>query len=134
MDASGTMWGNGDMNPYRQFRDGRPEAMIGNTVLVYKGSFDVPLVAAQARYSGVTMLLRQGKGDEAIAEARAAAAMAPDSAQMQAKLGGALKFAHRDGEAEMVFAKAMQMAKDHQPDDQSQQVATVIESFRRPMF
>lgn len=62
MDVSGTMWGNGDMNPYRQFRDGRPEALIGNTVLVYKGSFDVPLVAAQARYSGVTMLLRQGKG------------------------------------------------------------------------
>ncbi len=134
MDVSGTMWGNGDMNPYRQFRDGRPEAMIGNTVLVYKGSFDVPLVAAQARYSGVTMLLRQGKGDEAIAEARAAAAMAPDSAHMQAKLGGALKIAHRDEEAEVVFAKAMQMAKDHQPDDQSQQVATVIDSFRRPMF
>lgn len=60
--------------------------------------------------------------------------MAPNSAQMEAKVGGTLKRAHRDGEAELVFAKAMQMAKAHQPDDQSQQVAMVIDSYRRPMF
>ncbi len=133
MDATGVMWGNGEMNPYGQFRDRRPDAMIGNTVLVYQGSFDVPLAAAEARYSGVPMLLRQGRVEEGVAEARAAAALAPGSAQMEAKLGGALKGAHRGGEAEVCFAEARRMATAHGPDE-AESVGRMIAGFDRPMF
>jgi tetratricopeptide (TPR) repeat protein len=131
-DASGVMWGGGDMNPYRQFLEGRPERMIGSTVLVYQGSYDIPLAAAQAHFSQVHALLRQGKATEALAEARQAAALAPEAAEVQVELGGTLKALHQNAEAAEAFKEAMKLAKAHRPDDQSTQVAALIAAAVAP--
>jgi len=45
-DASGMLWGEGDLNPYRQFQEGIPEAMVASAVLVYRGNYDVTLAVA----------------------------------------------------------------------------------------
>jgi hypothetical protein len=132
-DASGALWGGDGMNPYQQFEDGRPEAKIANAVLVYRGSFDVPLAAAQAHYSHVAWLLREGKAEHALAEAQTAASLVPWSAQVHAELGQTLLRVHREGEANEAFAKAMQMAKAKSPQDQSQ-MAELIEGLRHPRF
>ncbi len=123
MDASGAIWGGGDMNPYEQFQDGRPARLIGNSVLVYEGTYDVPLVAAQSHYSQVGALLRRGKADAALGEARTAVELAPDSAQVRAELGGTLLRLHRDAEAEAAFGEAMALAKAHRPDQSAQVTA-----------
>jgi tetratricopeptide (TPR) repeat protein len=132
-DAAGALWGGDGMNPYQQFEDGRPEAKIANAVLVYRGSFDIPLAAAQAHYSHVGWLLREGKAEQALAEAQTAASLVPWSAQVQAELGQTLLRLHREGEANEAFAKALQMAKAKSPQDQSQ-IAELIEGLRHPRF
>ena len=57
-DASGMLWGEGDLNPYRQFQEGIPEAIVASAVLVYRGNYDVTLAAAQSHVSQIPMLLQ----------------------------------------------------------------------------
>lgn len=131
-DASGALWGEGDLNPYRQFQEGKPEAMVASAVLVYRGTYDVSLASAQSHVSQIPVLLRQGLAERAVEEARTAAGLVPDSASLKAQLGGILKKVHRDAEANEVFAEAMQLAKMHRPDDQSEQTAKLIEGLQQP--
>lgn len=132
MDASGTLWGPHDMNPYLQFQNGKPDGLVASSILVYRGSYDVHLAAAQSHYSQVPALLMRGMGAKALEEAQTAAALAPESATIQAELGGTLLAVHRPDEAEQAFSRAMQMAKTHQPEDQSALLAPLVASLRRP--
>jgi hypothetical protein len=126
MDSSGTIWGGGDMNPYQRFQEGRPNAIIGSTVLVYRGSYDIPLAAAQSHYLQTGTLLREGKVPEALAEAHAGIAIAPEAAVMQVELGGVLTSLHRDAEAAVAFEEAKRLARIHRPENQSKQVSEMI--------
>ena len=133
-DASGALWGEGDLNPYRQFQQGEPEAMVASAVLVYRGNYDVTLASAQSHVSQIPMLLQQGMADRAVEEARTAVALVPDSASLKAQLGGTLKKVHRDQEATQAFAEAMQLAKMHRPKDQSKQITKLIAELQQPGF
>jgi 4-amino-4-deoxy-L-arabinose transferase-like glycosyltransferase len=133
-DASGMLWGEGDLNPYKQFQEGIPEAIVASAVLVYRGNYDVTLAAAQSDISQIPMLLQQGMAERAVEEARTAAALVPDSASLKAQLGGTLKKVHRDQEAKQAFAEAMQMAKMHLPNDQSKQITDLIAQLQQPEF
>lgn len=132
-DSSGVIWGEGDANPYERFQQGTTDAMIGHSMLVYRGTYDLPLAAAASHISQVQALLRAGRTDAAVAEAQAAVNLAPGSAQMQARLGGALLSAHRPAEAEQAFREAMREAKDHKPDDQTGEIARLIALLRQPL-
>jgi phosphodiesterase/alkaline phosphatase D-like protein len=133
-DASGALWGEGDLNPYRQFQQGEPEAMVASAVLVYRGNYDVTLASAQSHVSQIPMLLQQGMAERAVEEARTAVALVPDSASLKAQLGGTLKKVHRDQEATQAFAEAMQLAKTHRPNDQSRQITKLIAELQQPGF
>jgi 4-amino-4-deoxy-L-arabinose transferase-like glycosyltransferase len=133
-DASGMLWGEGDLNPYRQFQEGIPTAMVASAVLVYRGNYDVTLAAAQSHISQIPMLLQQGMAERAVEEARTAVALVPDSASLKARLGGTLKKVHRDPEAKQAFAEAIQMAKMHRPNDQSKQISKLIGELQQPEF
>jgi hypothetical protein len=133
-DASGMLWGEGDLNPYSQFQEGIPEAIVASAVLVYRGNYDVKLAAAQSHVSQIPMLLQQGMAERAVEEARTAVALVPDSAGLKAQLGGTLKKAHRDQEAKQAFAEAIQMAKMHRPNDQSKQITDLIAQLQKPEF
>jgi 4-amino-4-deoxy-L-arabinose transferase-like glycosyltransferase len=133
-DASGVLWGEGDLNPYRQFQEGTPETMVASAVLVYRGSYDVTLASAQSHVSQIPVLLQQGLAERAVEEAQTAVGLVPASARLKAQLGGTLKKVHRDPEANDAFAEAMQLAKTHRPNDQSKQIAKLITGLQQPAF
>jgi hypothetical protein len=82
--------GTGYSKPLLDFLDRKPDAIIGDSTLVYQGTFDVPLLAAQTNAAAAMNLLSQHHLPEAIALAQAAAQQAPDSADANAVLGLAL--------------------------------------------
>ena len=132
-EASGQMWGDGDANPYRQFQEGRPKEVLGGSVLVYEGTYDVPLLSAEAHASKAPMLLRRGQAAAALAEAQEAVALAPDSATVEAELGGTLLRLGRSAEAEAAFGRAVELAKA-QGQRETDQVRATIAEYRRPNF
>ena len=110
-DASGALWGPGKLNPYRQFQDGQPADMIGNSILVYNGDFDIPLAAAETHASQVPLLLRMHQVDAALHEARTAVTLDPQSPAIEASLGGTLLQIQKADEARQAFAIARSEAR-----------------------
>jgi hypothetical protein len=117
-DRDGLMWGPGTLNPYAVFRDREPDDVIGNAVLVYRGTFDVPLLAAQADAVEANNLLRQRRTAEALALAQRAALEAPDSAEIHHVLAQALLDSGRKAEGEAATAETVRLAKTIYPDFQ----------------
>jgi len=58
------------LNPYQIFHDRTPDATIGNIILVYRGTFNVPLLAAETNALAANGLLRQGRAPDALALAQ----------------------------------------------------------------
>ena len=133
-EASGATWGPGDMNPYQQFQNGHPKAMIGSSVLVYEGTYDIPLLAAQSHFSQTPTLMRQGRTAEAAQEAKTAEAMAPNAAEVETEVGGFFLSQGQTAAAEAAFARALEMAKTHRPDDQTATIAQRIAVLKKPPF
>jgi tetratricopeptide (TPR) repeat protein len=106
------------MNPYDQFSHLRPDAIPGNVILVYHGTFNVPLVAAYSHSAAAARLAAKHQMAEAIAEAQEAVKLAPDSADIQASLGRTLMAAGRTQDAQQANAKALQIARSIHPDFQ----------------
>jgi 4-amino-4-deoxy-L-arabinose transferase-like glycosyltransferase len=67
-----------DMNAYAQFSKLRPEAVLQGEVLVFNGSFNVPKVSAESHFILANSLLNRGHPDQALLEAKTAAALYPD--------------------------------------------------------
>jgi hypothetical protein len=85
-EIAGQAWGPGELNPYRQFFDKTPDDIIANSILVFHGSFDLSRAAALNQSARAQQLLSQEKLNEAFSEARTAAQLAPESAEVQAIL------------------------------------------------
>jgi hypothetical protein len=89
-EMSGQIWGPRELNPYEKFRTARPVACLAGSILVYQGSFQVPLASALCRLGKVVMLANRSEFDAALAEARTAESLAPQSVNVQFVLGRAL--------------------------------------------
>ncbi len=133
-DASGALWGPGDLNPYRQFQDGHPAELIGNSILVYRGQFEVPLLAASTHMSQVPTLLQMRQPDSALAEATTAVHLAPQSPILQAQFGGALLQLGRKEEAQQAFSSALAMARTHHSEDETGAVGARIAQIKHSPF
>ena len=77
-EVSGTYWRSAWGNPYLPFQQVRPSALIAESILVYDGKVDVSQVSALTHENLATRLLKAGQTREALAEAEAAIAAAPD--------------------------------------------------------
>jgi predicted Zn-dependent protease len=108
------------LNPYAQFRHLRPDAVVGNVVLVFRGTFDVPLLSAYSHSLTAKNLAAEGKMDEAVAEAQQAARLAPNSAAMQEKLGEILMEAGRNHEGQQANSIALRLARSTYPESQQE--------------
>jgi hypothetical protein len=117
-DASGLIWGPSDMNPYQSFFDRQPDDKIGNIILVYRGTFNVPLLAAQTNSAAAISLLRQHRSSEALALAQIAANQAPNSAEINAVLGQALFASGKIPEGRQAIANALRLAQSNHPEYQ----------------
>lgn len=89
-------------------------------VLVYRGTFNVPMLSAYSHSSTARKLADEGKMAEAVAEAHEAVTLAPDSAEMQAGLGLALMGAGRIQEGQQVNAEALRLARSVHPEAQGE--------------
>lgn len=117
-EAEGLHWGPDSLNPYQQFTRRRPDAVIGNIILVYKGKFDVPLLSAMSHAASARSLLARKNVPEALAEAHTAVNQAPDSAVIHFTLGQILMTVAKREEALQSFATALRIARTNHPDFQ----------------
>jgi tetratricopeptide (TPR) repeat protein len=115
---SGFEFGPAPLNPYEQFKDLKPAAVIDYGVFVYNGHFDIPLASALSRAQKAGVLLAQNKIPEALAEAQQAEALAPDSAIIHVTMGRALDASGRHQESLLYDQKARTLAQTVQPQFQ----------------
>jgi Dolichyl-phosphate-mannose-protein mannosyltransferase len=127
-ELAGRQWGPGVLNPYAQFSRLEPDAKPGNVVLVYHGTFAVPLAAAYSHSAKAERLAEEGKMAEAVAEDREAVALAPDSANIQAGLGLTLIEAGQSQEGQQVNATALRIARAVHPEFQGELIRLLEKS------
>jgi len=100
---SGYEFGPGPLNPYDQFQRIRPSAVIEDGVFVFDGHFDIPLASALNHVTRAQRAANAHQPEEALAEAQAAVALAPDAPEAQAVLGGILGRLERPEESRSAF-------------------------------
>jgi hypothetical protein len=117
-ETDGLLWGPDTLNPYQLFHDRTPDATIGNIIFVYRGTFNVPLLAAESNAAAATGLLRQGRLPEALALAQTAVQQAPDAADINFALGQTLLASGRILEGRQAMATALRLARANHPEYQ----------------
>jgi tetratricopeptide (TPR) repeat protein len=115
---SGFEFGPGALNPYRQFQQLQPVAVIDDAVFVFEGHFEIALASALGHAQHATVLLDGKQPEAALAEAQAAVALAPDSVTTQAALGDALTALNRPDEARQAYQRALKLATTVEPEFQ----------------
>jgi hypothetical protein len=124
-EADGEYWGPGELNPYAQFLHRRPDALIANSILVFRGRFDVPLLSALAHVSQARRFEKGHQLDQALSEVRAALDLAPGSAEAHATLGDLLLHLGRTAEARGAFREAISLAAVNQPEFQFRRILRI---------
>lgn len=124
-NLSGFEFGPGPLNPYEQFKSLRPTAIVGGGVFVFDGRFEVPLASALSRVQKANNLLADGQVEQALSEAQAALALAPEAVQTRLMLGDALAASKRPEEARAEYEKALSLAKTIEPEFQVRSVPDI---------
>ncbi len=119
---AGYEFGPGALNPYEQFKNLKPDAVIDYGVFVYNGHFDIPLASALSHVQKTGILLADKNVSAALAEAKEAERLAPDSSIVNASLGRALDANGRPDEARPYYQRALELAKTVAPNFQSSSV------------
>ena len=119
---SGFEFGPGVLNPYLQFQSLQPVAVIDHGVFVFRGHFEIPLASALSHVQKAALLLRENNNAAALAEARQAEQLAPDSATVNAALGHALDANGHSADAASYYLKALTLAKTVEPTFQSSSI------------
>jgi 4-amino-4-deoxy-L-arabinose transferase-like glycosyltransferase len=110
--------GSSVLSPYREFMKLKPTAVIEDGVFVYDGVFNVPYAAAMDRAVISGSLLERHQFDQALSEAQAAIALAPDSLQALMALGDAQEALQKNAEARTTFQRALQQIHLMEPTAQ----------------
>jgi tetratricopeptide (TPR) repeat protein len=90
-----------------------PLTILGGSIKVYRGRFEVPLAAAFSHVGRGRQLLMSGDMDGAIGEGREAVKFAPEHPRMNLFLGSCLFRADRKDEARQEFETALRLAQLH---------------------
>jgi 4-amino-4-deoxy-L-arabinose transferase-like glycosyltransferase len=122
---SGFEFGPDALNPYRQFQQLRPVAVIDAAVFVFEGHFEIPLASALGHAQHAMVLLEGKQLNEALTEAQAGVALAPDSVITQSALGNALMALNRPDEARPVYQRALELARTVEPEFQVSWITTL---------
>ena len=117
-NLSGFEFGPGSLDPYDQFKRRSPTAVIDRGVFVFDGRFDLPLAAAIRKAQKAQNLVQAKQLEQALHEAQAAVALAPDSIQAQLALGDVLREMGRVEGARARYDKSLELAKTIEPEFQ----------------
>jgi hypothetical protein len=128
-NLSGVEFGPGSLDPYGQFKLLRPTAVIDRGVFVFDGKFDVPLAAALSKVQKARSFAQAKQLDQALQEAQAAVALAPDSVHTQLALGDILLEMGQPQQARASYEKALELAKRIEPEFQIRTIPSIQEKL-----
>ncbi|NYF80530.1 glycosyltransferase family 39 protein [Granulicella arctica] len=111
--------GSNILNPYRAFRSVTPNDHIQDGVLVYNGTFPVPLASALSHIQRSADLLKTKDYTGALSEAQQSVTIAPQELQPQIALGDALAALGRTTEARTAYAQARKVVLTMEPQAQT---------------
>jgi hypothetical protein len=120
---SGFEFGPPPLAPYEQFKMLKPVDVIDYGVFVFKGHFEVPLVSALSHVQRAGLRLRANDPQGALAEARLAEALAPESSVVLATVGRALDATHESEKAVEYYRRALAIAQVTHPEFQARSIA-----------
>ena len=124
-NLSGVEFGPGSLDPYGQFKLLKPTAVIDQGVFVFDGRFDMPLAAAISKVQKARNLADAKQLDQALEEAQAAVALAPESIQTQLALGDMFRAMGQPEQARSIYQKALTLAKTIEPEFQIRSVPEI---------
>jgi hypothetical protein len=130
-DLNGFESGSSILNAYESFRTMPQVTSIQDGIHVFQGSFAVPLASAMGHVTQSELLLRNGKIDEALREARIAQNTAPGEVTTEIALGDALVASHQETEAREAYARARTRINEMDPDARDQWIATLNGKLRK---
>ena len=119
---SGYEFGPGSLNPYGQFKQLAPTAVIEHGVFVFDGRFDVPLASAIGHMQKAQNLLVAKQVEAALVEAQTAVTLAPDAVDVQLMWGDVLAKMGQTEQARGAYEKALGLAKAIEPEFQIRSV------------
>ncbi len=129
-NLSGLEFGPGPLDPYGQFKLLQPTAVIDRGVFVFDGKFDMSLAAAISKSQKAQNLAAAKQLDQALTEAEAAVALAPDSVHTHLALGDILFARGESQQARARYEKALELAKTIEPEFQIRSVAGIEEKLQ----
>ena len=118
-NLSGVEFGPGPLDPYGQFKQLKPTAVIDHGVFVFDGKFEVPLVSAISKTQRAYNLLQARELDQALREAQQAVALAPESIQTHNALGDVLREMGQSQQARASYERSLELAKRIEPEFQT---------------
>jgi Flp pilus assembly protein TadD len=104
--------------------------VIDHGVFVFDGKFEMPLAAAISKVQKAQNLANAKQLDQALQEAQAAVALAPDAIQTQLALGDILLEMGQPQQARACYEKALQLAKTIEPEFQIRSIPGIEEKLR----
>ncbi len=114
-DLNGFEFGSRVLNPYESFRTLEPIANIQNGVLVYQGTYTIPLASAMPHIDRSAAALTAQNLPLAISEAQQAEQLAPGDVAPEFALGDALTAAGRSADARAAYLRAQPKIQSMEP-------------------
>ena len=127
-DLEGVESGDGPLNWFEPFRGLTPTATLQHGVYLYQGSFAVPLMAALVDVRKTSELQKAGQSAAALALAREATSLAPDSAFTQINLAAELAHSGQCSEAIGHYQQAAHIAQTIRPELQEEDMVSRAEA------
>lgn len=124
-NLSGVEFGPGSLNPYGEFKQRVPSAVIEYGVFVFDGHFELPLAAALSRIQKAQNYLAANQPEQALGEAQAAVTLAPNAVQAQMVLGDVLGAMGQTDQARSAYEKALALAKTIEPEFQIRSIPEI---------
>ena len=97
---------------------------------MFDGNFDMPLAAAISKVQKARNLAHEKQLEQALHEATAAVALAPDSIQTQLALGDILLEMGQPQQARACYEKALELAKTIEPEFQIRSVPDIEQRLK----
>jgi tetratricopeptide (TPR) repeat protein len=115
-EADGFFWGPGDLNPYAQFLHHCPDAIIADSILVFRGTFHVPELAAYSHLSLAKTLATSQQWDLSLRQVQIALELSPKLSEAYVVQSRILNAMNRRREAESAFRQALDLADTDNPE------------------
>jgi tetratricopeptide (TPR) repeat protein len=129
-NLSSVEFGPGPLDPYGQFKLLKPTAVIDDSVFVFDGRFELPLAAAITRVQKAQNLAHAKQLEQALQEAQAAVALAPDAIQTQLALGDIYREMNQTDKARVCYQKALMLATTIEPEFQIRSIPSIEERLQ----